>query len=64
MMEKMGWTDRVKEYFKEERNIPQTVKRKKANWIGHRLCTKTRTGRKDRRDGRMRKKTYVATGRP
>ena len=48
----------------EERNILHTVKRKNANWIGHRLRTKTRTGWKDRRDGRMRKKTYVATGRP
>ena len=54
----------MKEYYKEERDILHTVKRKKANWIGHRLRTKTRTGRKDRRDGRMRKKTYVATGRP
>ena len=24
--------------FKEERNIPQTIERRKANWIGHILC--------------------------
>jgi hypothetical protein len=37
MMEKMGWTDRVKEYFKESRSILHTIKRKKADWIGRRL---------------------------
>ena len=42
-MEKISWTDCVrKEEFlhrvKEERNIVHTVKRRKANWIGHILC--------------------------
>ena len=41
--EKISWTDRVKnekmlQRFKEERNILQTIKRRKANWIGHILC--------------------------
>jgi hypothetical protein len=42
-MEKVGWTDRVRNEVrlhsirrvKEERNIPQTLNRRKANWIGH-----------------------------
>jgi hypothetical protein len=38
-MEKISWTDRVKnvvlQRVKEERNILQTIKRWKANWIGH-----------------------------
>jgi hypothetical protein len=39
-MEKMSWTDHMRneEVFyivKEERNIPLTVTRRKANWIGH-----------------------------
>jgi len=41
-MQKISWTDRVrnKSYIrvKEERNILHTVKRCKANWIGHILC--------------------------
>jgi hypothetical protein len=68
MMEKMGWTDHMKRVIKgvkEQRNILHTVKQKKANWIGHRFrrncLLKHRTGKKDRRNGRMRKKTYVAT---
>jgi hypothetical protein len=41
-MEKISWTDRVRNEealhrVKEERNIPHTVKRRKANWIGHTL---------------------------
>jgi len=30
----------MKKYYrvKEERNLPHTVKRRKANWIGHTLC--------------------------
>jgi hypothetical protein len=35
----ISWTDRVRSEVlhrdKEERNIVQTVKRKKHNWIGH-----------------------------
>ena len=40
-MEKIIWTDRVRnevlQSVKEERNILPTVKRRKANWIGH-IC--------------------------
>jgi hypothetical protein len=40
MMEKISWTERVKKEevlhrVKEERNILRTIKRRKANWIGH-----------------------------
>jgi hypothetical protein len=39
-MEKIIWTDRVRNEevlhrVKEERNIVHTIKRRKANWIGH-----------------------------
>jgi hypothetical protein len=39
-MEKISWTDRVKHEdvllrVNEERNIIHTIKRRKANWIGH-----------------------------
>ena len=40
-MEKISWTDRVRNeevlhrQSMEERNIRDTVKRRKANWIGH-----------------------------
>jgi hypothetical protein len=38
-MEKISWTDGVRnEVFhrvREERNIVHTIKRRKANWIGH-----------------------------
>jgi hypothetical protein len=39
-MEKISWTDRVRNEEvlhrgKKERNIPHTIKRRKANWIGH-----------------------------
>jgi hypothetical protein len=39
-MEKVSWTDRVRNgevlhRVKEEGNIVHTIKRKKANWIGH-----------------------------
>jgi hypothetical protein len=39
-MEKISWTDRVRneevlQRVKEERNILHTIKRRKANWIGH-----------------------------
>jgi hypothetical protein len=42
-MEKISWPARVRneevlQRVKEERNIVQTIKRKKANWIGHILC--------------------------
>jgi hypothetical protein len=43
-MEKISWTDRVRNEevlhrVKEERNIVHTIKRRKANWIGHNLLT-------------------------
>jgi hypothetical protein len=43
-MEKISWTDRVRNEevlhrVKEERNIIHTVKRRKSNWIGHILRT-------------------------
>jgi hypothetical protein len=35
------WTDLVRnEEVSEERNILHTIKRRKANWIGHILCRK------------------------
>jgi hypothetical protein len=39
-MEKISWNDRVRieevlHRVKEERNIVHTIKRRKANWIGH-----------------------------
>jgi hypothetical protein len=39
-MEKISWTDRVRNEevlhrVKEQRNIVHTIKRRKANWIGH-----------------------------
>jgi hypothetical protein len=39
-LEKISWTNRVRNEevlhrIKEERNILQTIKRRKANWIGH-----------------------------
>jgi hypothetical protein len=39
-MEKIIWTDHVRNEevlyrVKEERNIMHTIKRRKANWIGH-----------------------------
>jgi hypothetical protein len=39
-MEKISWTDRVRNEdvlhrVKEKRNILHTIKRRKANWIGH-----------------------------
>jgi hypothetical protein len=37
-MERISWTDRVRNEVKEERNILQTIKTMKANWIGHILC--------------------------
>jgi hypothetical protein len=42
-MEKISWTDRVNneavlQRVKEERDILHTIRRRKANWIGHTLC--------------------------
>jgi hypothetical protein len=40
VLEKDGWTDRINNEAilhraKEERNILHTIRRRKANWIGH-----------------------------
>jgi len=42
-MEMISWTNHVRneevlQRVKEERNIPKTMKRRKANWIGHIVC--------------------------
>jgi hypothetical protein len=41
-MEKISWTDCVRNgevlHRVKDRNIIYTIKRRKANWIGHRLC--------------------------
>jgi hypothetical protein len=42
-MEMISWTDHVRieevlQRVREERNILQTMRRRKANWIGHILC--------------------------
>jgi hypothetical protein len=41
-MEKISWTDRVRNEelllrVREDRNVIQTIKRRKANWTGHML---------------------------
>ena len=69
-MEKISWTDHVRneevlQRVKEERNVLQTMQRKKANWIGHilrRNCllkhvVEGKIRGKDRSDGKKRKKT-------
>jgi hypothetical protein len=48
----------------EKGKIPHTIQRRKAKWMGHtafELLSKTQYSRKDRRDGKMRKKTKAAT---
>jgi len=66
-MGKIRWTDRVRNEeilhrVKEGRNILQTVKRRKANWIGHILCRNcllkhvTEGKREGRSGGKTRKK--------
>jgi hypothetical protein len=65
-MEKISWTDRVRNEevlhrVKKERNIVHTVKRRKANWIGHilrRNCLLKHVieGGKGRNYGKTRKK--------
>jgi hypothetical protein len=41
---KVSWTDHIKNEVlrkvKEERNVLHTIKRKKANWVGHILYRK------------------------
>ena len=63
------WNDGVKneevlQRVKEERNILYTIKRKKANWIGHMLgrnCLVRHVLEVKRNDGKTRKKTQAAT---
>ena len=72
-MEKISWTDHVRnggvlQRIKQERNILHTIKRRKANWIGHilrRNCILKHVteGNIDGiSDEKTRKKTYAATG--
>jgi hypothetical protein len=69
-MEEDDWADRVRseevlQRVREVRNILHTVKRRKANWIGHIFCgnclLKTGYGIRDRgkakSDGKTRKNT-------
>jgi hypothetical protein len=66
-MEKISWTDRVRNEevlhrVKEQRNIVHTVKERKDNWIGHilrRNCllkqsTEGKIQNEDRSDGKTR----------
>ena len=72
-MEKISWTDLVRneevlQRVKEGRNILQTMKRMKANWICHilrRNCllkhiVEGKIRGKDISDGKKRRKTYAA----
>jgi hypothetical protein len=69
-MKKISWTDRVRndeilQRVKKDRNIIQTIKISKANWIGHilrRNCLlkhviEGKTERRIKSDGKTRKKT-------
>ena len=62
--EKISWADRVTNEavlhrVKKDRKVLHTVKIRKANWIGHVLRGKCllKHFRKDRSDGKTRKKT-------
>jgi hypothetical protein len=68
-MEMISWTDRVRNEevlhtVKEKRNILHTIKRRKANWIGHSLrrncilkrVTEGKLRGTDRNDWKTRKK--------
>jgi hypothetical protein len=73
-MEKIRRTDRAKneevlQRVKEDRNMLQTIKRRKANWIGHilrRNCLLKHVFEgnrgKGRSDGKTRKKALAAIG--
>ena len=69
-MEKISWTDRVRNEevllrVKEQRNILHEISKPKANWIGHILCRNCLLQRViegkieggDRSDRKTRKKT-------
>jgi hypothetical protein len=52
---------KTKQYYTlmEKGNIPYTIQRKEANWMGHialELPSKTQYSRKDRRDGKRKEK--------
>jgi len=75
MMEKISWTDRVKnkEFLhtaEEERNTLQRITRREDNWVGHilrRNCLLNMPLKKrwnDESEGKTRKKRSGATGRP
>jgi len=78
-IEKIIWNDCVKNELlrrvKWERHIVHTVKRRKANWIGHMLRRNCllkhvaevrmegrKEGRKEKSDGKTRKKRWATTG--
>jgi len=69
-MGNISWTNSVRKKevlhrVKRERSIVHTIKRRNYNWVGHILhshcllkrVTKGKIERKDRSDGKMRKKT-------
>jgi predicted protein tyrosine phosphatase len=63
-MENINWTDVIENEemlhrTKEERNFVHTVKRRKANWIGHILLNKFRRYTSDEK---TRKKMLAVTG--
>jgi hypothetical protein len=72
-MEKISWTDRVRNEevllrVKEQRNILHEISKRKANWIGHILCRNCLllqviegNKRSDRSDRKMREKTLETT---
>jgi hypothetical protein len=72
--EKISWTDCVRNEVlhrvKEQKIILHTIKIRNANWIDHTLrrnCLPKHViegNIEGRSDGKTRKKTYVATGRP
>jgi hypothetical protein len=56
----LGWTDHVRNEevlhrVKQKRNIPHTIKRSKANWIGH-ILLRNCLSRKNRNDRESRKR--------
>ena len=70
-MEKISWTDRVRNEevlhrVKEERNVLRTVKRRKANAIGHILRRNCLFKHiiEGKIEGKRRKKMSAVTGQP
>ena len=61
-MEKISWTDRVRNdelqhRVEDNRNVIYTLKRRKANWLGHILCYGRKERKWNRSNGKTRKKT-------